>query len=141
MNEVMGLNSEAWSKWFAYKKQLHKKFVPASVEAAQKKLAAFGEHQMLVVERSIENGWSGLFPLPKTVLADLEKAKRNDAKRLRDLADLAVRAAQVGFRQPFAGEDPIGYGTLVERAEHQAWVKKRTRAVSIAELVAEGHNT
>lgn len=136
MNEVLGLNEEAWNRWIAYKRKMRKAYrTEFAIERAQKKLAGFGEYQMQVVERSMENEWQGLFPLPKGEIAALEKKKRDDSKRIRNLAELAARAAKVDFRQPFAGEDEIGYRTLVERAEDQHWRKRRSGPASIGELL------
>lgn len=117
MNEVFGLNSEAWDRWVKYRKEIRKPLKSAdSIELAQKKLASFGDRQMDAVENSICNGWTGLFPPPK------EKAvfkKEQDTKRQdRDFAEYESRAKRIGFRGPFSGEDLLGYKTLVERAEH-----------------------
>jgi len=57
------LNVEAWHRWVQYRKQIRKPIKPASVAAAQRKLAGFGPDQSAVVEQSIANGWQGLFPL------------------------------------------------------------------------------
>lgn len=63
MNEVFGLDVEAWERWLQYRKAIKKPLKPVSYEAAQKRLAAFGYQQAAVVEQSIANGWQGLFPL------------------------------------------------------------------------------
>lgn len=62
---VSGLDIPTWDRWFSYRKQSGKPIKPASITAAQRKLAAFGIHQALVVEDSIANGYQGLFA-PKT---------------------------------------------------------------------------
>lgn len=136
MNEVFGLNERAWDRWVAYRKQIKKPYrTPFAIEQAQKKLAGFGEYQMEVVERSMTEEWRGLFPLPKAMLAELEKKKRDESKRLRDLAALAERARRVGFREPMYLEDVLGYQTLVERAEHLAWSKSRGGPRTVGELL------
>jgi hypothetical protein len=136
MNEVFGLNREAWSRWVEYRKQRRKPYkTDFGRSRAMKKLASFGDYQMEAVERCMEKEWVDLYPLPKADLLALEKKKRDDGKRLRTLADLAVRAAEVGFRQPFAGEDEVGYRTLVERAEHMHWQKRKSAPRSIGELL------
>jgi len=53
-----GLNLQAWESWQGYRK-----LKPASIPAAMRKLAAFGDTQAAVVEQSIANGWKGLFEL------------------------------------------------------------------------------
>ena len=117
MNEVFGLNQEAWNKWAAYKKQLHKKFVPASIELAQKKLAQFGEHQMQVVERSIEHGWSGLFPLPKAQVKAMDREAQQRDEDARVMEELRVRAQVVRFRIPKENEPARDYRIALESAE------------------------
>ena len=54
----LGLDPVAWSLWQSYRK-----LKPASIQLAQKKLAAFGADQLATVEQSIANGWKGLFAL------------------------------------------------------------------------------
>ena len=58
-----GLDPEAWQRWFVYRRDIRKPIKPASLLAAQQKLAGFGTSQSAVVEQSIANGWQGLFPL------------------------------------------------------------------------------
>ena len=58
-----GLNVSAWETWVDYRKQIRKPLKPASILAAQRKLAAFGCDQSAVVEQSIANGWTGIFQL------------------------------------------------------------------------------
>lgn len=58
-----GLNPAAWSRWCDYRTQIKRPLKPASIPAAQRSLAAFGDDQAAVVEQSIANGWQGLFAL------------------------------------------------------------------------------
>ena len=58
-----GLDPMSWDRWVKYRKQIRKPLKPVSMPAAQRKLAAFGSDQALVVEQSIANGWQGLFAL------------------------------------------------------------------------------
>lgn len=61
--EVLGLDPAAWDRWIGYRGEIRKPLKPASIPAAQVKLAAFGSDQASVVEQSIANGWTGIFPL------------------------------------------------------------------------------
>lgn len=63
LKRVDGLDEKAWGRWVVYREEIRKPIKPASLEAAQKQLASFGQDQSAVVERSIANGWQGLFPL------------------------------------------------------------------------------
>jgi hypothetical protein len=56
-----GLDPVAWARWEAYRVEIRKPIKPASLLAAQRKLAGFGADQAVVVENSIANGWQGLF--------------------------------------------------------------------------------
>ena len=58
---VPGLDPESWDRWFEYRQESGKPLKPASIPAAQRKLAAFGAAQSQVVEDSIANGYQGLF--------------------------------------------------------------------------------
>lgn len=60
---VAGLDSKSWERWVSYRIEIRKPLRSASLAAAQKALAAFGAAQAAVVEQSIAQGWSGLFPL------------------------------------------------------------------------------
>lgn len=64
--EPPGLNPAAWHRWAAYRVEIRKPIKPASLLAAQRKLAGFGADQPAVVEQSIANGWQGLFPVGGT---------------------------------------------------------------------------
>lgn len=59
---IQGLDPESWTRWEEYRRKSGKPIKPASLEAAQKKLASFGSSQAIVVEESIANGYQGLFP-------------------------------------------------------------------------------
>ena len=56
-----GLNLEAWSRWEQYRREIRRPIKPASVLAAQRKLAGYGSEQASVVEHSIANGYQGLW--------------------------------------------------------------------------------
>lgn len=136
MNEVFGLNEEAWNRWDQYRRSRRKGYkTDFGRTRAQMRLASFGEWQMEAVMRCMEKEWIDLYPLPKEVIADLERRRRDDGKTARQMAELALRASQVGFRQPFKGEDLLGYRTLVERAEHQHAVRRPRGPQSIADLL------
>ncbi len=60
-----GLDAVAWDRWLEYRRQIRKPLKPASIPAAQRKLAAFGADQSAVVEQSVANGWSGLFEVKR----------------------------------------------------------------------------
>lgn len=56
-----GLDVPTWERWVEYRKGIGKPLKPASIPAAQKAMAKFGDQQAAVVEQSVANGWQGLF--------------------------------------------------------------------------------
>lgn len=61
-----GLNTEAWAAYVDYRSKARcKKLTPEGERLAMRNLASYGdpETQRLVVEQSMSNGWTGLFPL------------------------------------------------------------------------------
>lgn len=135
---MIGLDPRAWSLWCAYRKEIRKPLSekkPISYEAAQRKLASFGPDQMAVVERSIENGWQGLFPLPAAMKEAQRKMEARQASERIEWQNLAERASRAGFRQPTPMDDLGGYRTLVERAE--ANQPRSSNVVSIGALVSK----
>jgi hypothetical protein len=90
-----GLDLEAWNRWAAYKREIRKPIKPASLLAAQRKLAGFGSDQAAVVEQSVAQGWTGLFPLKdqqhgtrivnrEPRISALERVRRANAAALGD---------------------------------------------------------
>jgi hypothetical protein len=61
-----GLDLEVWKRWEAYRREIRKPIKPASLLAAQRKLAGFGSDQAAVVEHSVANGYTGLWE-PKRI--------------------------------------------------------------------------
>lgn len=61
-----GLNLEAWNRWEAYRREIRKPIKPASMRAAQRKLAGYGAEQAAVVEHTIAQGYTGLWQPPKS---------------------------------------------------------------------------
>jgi len=79
-----GLNTTSWKTWVEYRSKIRKPLKPASIQAAQRKLAAFGSDQAAVVEQSIANGWQGIFDLKNQPNgATRERASGNFSGRVR----------------------------------------------------------
>lgn len=70
-----GLDLVAWKRFADYRVATRKPIKPASLLAAQRKLAGFGANQAAVVEQTIANGWQGLFAL-KDGLKPKEEPRR-----------------------------------------------------------------
>jgi hypothetical protein len=129
MNEVFGLDLKAWQLWLDYRKEIRKPLKSMSQQLAAKKLASYGKDQQKVVEQSIENGWTGLFPLvEKSNKGPAQfKAEKQAHRDLIEMNELTLRAEKVGYRKPIEGEDLIGYRTLVQRAEGRAADERRAQ--------------
>ena len=101
-----GLDVAAWDRWVAYRKGIRKAIKPASMEAAQRALCAFGDDQAAVVEQSIAAGWQGLFALkaapanvgPVAYIRPLTAAEERVLEGTPSIAsqDLLRRAAALG---------------------------------------------
>jgi transcriptional regulator of heat shock response len=57
------LNKEVWSEWVAYRKEQGKKLTDRSVKLQIKELSGDIPNHVAIIEQSIRNGWTGLFPL------------------------------------------------------------------------------
>ena len=75
-----GLNMEAWTAWVDYRKKIGKALKPASLQAAQKAMALFGDDQMAVVQQSIANGYQGLFAIKKAQSFEERRIAENEEK-------------------------------------------------------------
>ena len=73
----IGLNTEAFDLWLAYRKEIKKPFKSRmTIEGQQKKLIKLSggdlKKQADIVQQSIDEGWTGLFAIKQT---PMEKAK------------------------------------------------------------------
>ena len=93
---VDGLDVTSWTRWVDYRKKIRKPIKAASVVAAQKKLAAFGDDQAAVVDQSIAAGWQGLFAMQQVGERNAKNQQidgRSRAKRHSDKLDEIARAS------------------------------------------------
>jgi DNA-binding MarR family transcriptional regulator len=59
-------SNEAWGRWVKYRKEIRKPLSPSTTKSQIAKLNAQAPHTRAeIIDRSIENGWQGLFELPK----------------------------------------------------------------------------
>ena len=77
----------AWSEWLAYRAERRNKVTDRAAELQLRKLAAAADQAVAMIRQSIENGWSGLFPVRKekpyaaaTNRSDRETAMEQRAK-------------------------------------------------------------
>jgi hypothetical protein len=106
--------------WCEYKRKFKKPYrTEFAIERAQKKLASFGEWQMQAVEHCMEREWQGLFPLPKQMVAELEKHRADSQHEQRQFEAMKIRADKVRFRSPRYGESSRDYRIDLESAERR----------------------
>jgi len=88
IENIQGLDTEAWERWVAYRKAIRKPLKEISLHAAALKLAKYGSDQSEVVSQSISNQWQGLFELKKSKPMPGEKVEKTDKQKAADLAQL-----------------------------------------------------
>ena len=57
------INKEIWLEWEAHRKEIKKKLTPTSLKRQMLFLAKHKEDHVQILEQSIINGWTGLFPI------------------------------------------------------------------------------
>ena len=65
IENIEGLDLDAWNRWVAYRQAIKKPLKEVSLHAAALKLSKYGKDQAEVVDQSISNQWQGLFELKK----------------------------------------------------------------------------
>ena len=64
VNKEVNNSIRGWADWVQYRKEIRKKMTPATIK---KQVALLEQHspedQLLIINQSITNGWTGLFPL------------------------------------------------------------------------------
>ncbi len=66
------IDPNVWEEWCQYRKQIKKKLTPLS---AKKQIEFLGKYKSIyvqIINQSIQNGWTGLFPLKDKVVVDEE---------------------------------------------------------------------
>lgn len=102
-----GLDFEAWNRWETYRREIRKPIKPASVQAAQRKLAGFGADQADVVEQSIAQGWTGLFALKEQG----NGARRPSSQPRPSAVERVRRATEAWLRD---GDAESGGGVVID---------------------------
>lgn len=84
IENITGLDVEAWERWVAYRKAIRKPLKEVSLHAAALKLSKYGADQAEVVNQSISNQWQGLFELRKGKTDPLEPKQKTDKQKAAD---------------------------------------------------------
>lgn len=56
------LDKEVWAEWEQYRKESRKKLTPTTIKRQLALLEKHKEDHVAIIEKSIQNGWTGLFP-------------------------------------------------------------------------------
>lgn len=135
---VAGLDAAAWQRFESYRREIRRPIKPASVLAAQKKLAGFGPKQSAVVEQSVANSWQGLFDLKATSDANSSPSKTAAAEAWQRVLN-HVRSG--GYRSRSLGDAQIdevirqigGYSSIGQSAERELpFIERRFVASYVA---------
>ena len=74
------LNKEVWSNWTEYRKEKKQRLTSRSIVLQLKELEKNKETHKEIIEQSIKNGWTGLFPLRETANKQSNILKVKDNK-------------------------------------------------------------
>ena len=127
-----GLDLAVWARWYQYRKDIKKPIKDASVEAAMRKLAAFGADQSAVVENSIAESYQGLFPVKSQPQRQgpITVSQARSTLDAAAIAALQARRAACGipsFRDAYPGERVSDY----RRAQESAIDERHKRPLRI----------
>jgi hypothetical protein len=84
IENIQGLDTEAWERWVSYRKAIRKPLKDVSMHAAALKLSKYGVDQAEVVSQSISNQWQGLFELRKGKTDPSEPKQKTDKQKAAD---------------------------------------------------------
>lgn len=139
----MELDTAAWDRWVAYRVAIKKALKPASLDAAKVGLMRYGEDQAAVVEQSIANQYTGLFPLKLARISnDANTPKvRTKAQQAADDANWQYMDRQSEKHWSAIAIDPLGKLLMCEAllarydaeqdqssialSEKRSWLKER----------------
>lgn len=77
------MNREKWAEWEQHRKEIKKKLTPLTVKKQIKLLSNYIPIYDLVIEQSIQNGWTGLFPekVDNKMIQEAKLKKNDEVKR------------------------------------------------------------
>lgn len=89
------LDKKAWGEWVQYRKEKKAKLTPSSVVRQLKLLGENQRDHVAIIEKSIQNGWQGLF-----LLKDQNKPKFYSGNEYsRDKEKVAARMEDIDYEQ------------------------------------------
>lgn len=88
------VKKEVWEKWENYRKEIKKKLTPSMVKQQLIFLEQHKETYDKIIEKSIQNGWTGLFPITGNVTQGKPAnvlITKNTSKYANKMAEMATR--------------------------------------------------
>lgn len=78
------LNREKWEEWEQHRKEIKKKLTPLTVKKQIKLLSNYIPIYDLIIEQSIQNGWTGLFPekVDQKMINEAKLKKSDEVRRV-----------------------------------------------------------
>jgi len=77
---VLSFRDELWNRWFSYKKEKRQSYTPSGRETLLAKFESKSDFELQqIIEQSIANNWSGLFPLKQEINKTPVKGKMQTA--------------------------------------------------------------
>ncbi len=95
------LDKKIWEQWIAYRKEIKKALKPSTTKLQLSFLEKNKADHGSIILRSIQNGWTGLFPLKKItsnsppIPSSISDAARAHAKRIQEAEDDRERAENI----------------------------------------------
>ena len=129
--------SEALDKWIAYKKERNQSYKPTGLKVCAKKLKELSNNSqelaMRIVDESISNNWSGLFPLKDTApVVEPEPAKNVEEKMIYiDEGMFYIDDTMPQYRQVIDDLDPTIRDGICERVYN--WLIQNRRCDMVSE--------
>jgi len=69
------LNKEKWEEWTQHRKEIKKKMTPMTIKKQLQFLSLHQKDHIKIINRSIMNGWQGLFPLDNSFKGNSDAQK------------------------------------------------------------------
>lgn len=85
------LNIKVWIDWVQYRKEKKSKLTPSSIKSQLKFLSENQKDHVAIIEKSIQNGWAGLFPLK------VQNSKYSGNEFTRDKEKFAARVEEIDY--------------------------------------------
>lgn len=88
------LDKSKWQEWVQYRKEKKQALKPSTVAYQIKFLSQHVENHQLIIEQSIQQGWTGLFELKKNYKTAVKPANVLNSKHTTTLADRMKEKAE-----------------------------------------------